>query len=199
MEKFSAILGYDRSRKSIAVSCEPRHKESLSNVIDLPTSITDSMIEGQMVNLRAIISRLIDKLTYGMTDNMQKNFGLALCIVGKLLLCSERHSFADARAISVVNQIKDGDNPISFILAKTLLGLDVVFHGGETQNSLGSPLTLQIWLMERLVMTAKLTTGNYGPSNFLSKAVIKTECQIESDWVKFLDKKSSTLIQWDCY
>ena len=50
----------------------------------------------------------------------------------------------DARAISVVNQIKDGDNPISLILAKTLLGLDAVFHGGETQIFLGSPLTLQI-------------------------------------------------------
>ena len=54
----------------------------------------------------------------------------------------------DARAISVVNQIKDDDNPVSWILAETLLGLDVVFHGGETQNFLGSPLTLQIWLME---------------------------------------------------
>ena len=47
-----------------------------------------------------------------------------------------------------MNQIKDGDNPISLTLAETLLGLDVVFHGGETQNFLGSPLTLQIWLME---------------------------------------------------
>ena len=48
----------------------------------------------------------------------------------------------DARAISVVSHIKDGDNLVSLILEKTLLGLDVVFHGGETQNLLGSPLTL---------------------------------------------------------
>ena len=54
----------------------------------------------------------------------------------------------DARAISVVSQIKDGDNPVSLILAKTLLGLDVVFHGRESQIFLGSPMTLQIWLME---------------------------------------------------
>ena len=38
----------------------------------------------------------------------------------------------DAQAISVVNQIKDGDNPVSLILAETFLGPDVVFHGGET-------------------------------------------------------------------
>ena len=85
-----------------------------------------------MVNLRAIIFQLIDKRTYGVTDNMQKNFGLALWMVGKLLLCSGRHDFVDARAISVVNQIKDGYNPVSLILAETFRGLDVVFHGGET-------------------------------------------------------------------
>ena len=130
------------------VSCDPRHKESLSNAHGLPTSITYSMIEGHMVNLHAIISRLIDKRTYGVINNMQKNFGLALCMVGKFLLCSRRRDFMDARAISVVNQIKDGDNPISLILAEILLRLDAKFHGGETQNFLGSPLTLQIWQMK---------------------------------------------------
>ena len=92
-----------------------------------------------------------------------------------------RCGFVDARTISVVNQIKDGDNPFSLILAETLLGLDAVFHDGETQNFLGSPLTLEIWLMEQLDMIAKPTTSNYEPSSFLSRAIIKTECQIESD------------------
>ena len=129
----------------------------------------------------------------------KKNFGLALCVMGKLLLCSGRRGFMDARAISVVNQIKDGNNPVSLILAETLLGLDAVFYGWEPQDFFGSPLTLQIWLMERLDMIAKPTTGNYRPNGFLSSVVIKTECQTETDWVRFLDKKSSTSIQWDCY
>ena len=59
--------------------------------------------------------------------------------MGELLLCSGRHGFVDAQAISVVNQIKDCDILVSLILVETLLGLDVVFHGGETQNFLGSP------------------------------------------------------------
>ena len=70
IEEFSTILGYDPSKKSVTVSCDPRHKESLFDTLSLPTSITDSMIEGYMVNLRAIISRLIDKRTYGVTNNM---------------------------------------------------------------------------------------------------------------------------------
>ena len=56
IEEFFAILGYDPSKKFVAVSCDPRHKESLFDALSLPTSITNSMIEGHMVNLRAIIS-----------------------------------------------------------------------------------------------------------------------------------------------
>ena len=70
IEEFSAILGYDLGKKSVVVSCDPKHKESLSDALGLPTSITNSMIEGQLVNLRAIISWLIDKCTYGVTENM---------------------------------------------------------------------------------------------------------------------------------
>ena len=40
-----------------------------------------------------------------------------------------------------MSQIKDGDNLVSLILAKTLLRLDAVFHAGESQNFLRSPLT----------------------------------------------------------
>ena len=106
------------------------------------------MVEAHMVTLRAIVSRLINKRTYGVTDNMPKFFGLALCFMGEFLLCSRRHGFMDAQAISFMSQIKDCDNPVSLILAETLLGLDSVFHGGESQNFLRSSLTLQIWLME---------------------------------------------------
>ena len=157
------------------------------------------MIKGHMVNLRAVLSRLINKRTHGVTDNMQMNFGLALCFMGKRLLCFGRLSFADAQAIGFVSQIKDGDNPASLIFAETLLGLHSVFHGGESQNFLGSPLTLQIWLMERLDVIATPTVANYGPSNFLSRTVLKTECQIESNWMKFMNKKFSVLIRWNCY
>ena len=56
IEEFSAILGYDPSKKYVVVSCDPRHKESLSDALGLPISIIDSMIEGHMMNFRTIIS-----------------------------------------------------------------------------------------------------------------------------------------------
>ena len=89
IEEFFAILSYDPSKKSIAVSCDPKHKESLSDAFGLPTSFIDSMIKGHMVNLRAIISWLIEKRTNGVTNNMQKKFGLALCFVGELFFAFE--------------------------------------------------------------------------------------------------------------
>ena len=93
------------TKKSIAVSCNPTHREILSDALGLPTSITGSMIEGHMVNLHVVLSRMINKRTYGVTNNMHKIFDLALCFVGELLLCSRRPGFADARAISVVSPI----------------------------------------------------------------------------------------------
>ena len=71
IEEFSAILGYDLSKKFVAISCDPKHRESLSNALGIPTLITSSMIEGHMVNLRAVLSSLINKRTHGLTDNMQ--------------------------------------------------------------------------------------------------------------------------------
>ena len=83
IEEFFAILGYDPSKKPVAVSCDPRHKESLSDALGLPTSITDSIIEGHMVNFHAIISRPIDKRTYGVIDNMQKKLRFGFMHAGK--------------------------------------------------------------------------------------------------------------------
>ena len=48
-------------------------------------------------------------------------------------------------------------------------------------------------------MIAMPTVVDYGPSNFLNRTVLKTEYQTESDWVKFLNKKSSVSIGWNCY
>ena len=79
-----------------------------------------------MMHLHVILSRLINKQTYGVIDNMQKFFGLALCFMGEFLLCFGKHGFMDARTINVLSQIKDGNNPVSLILAETLLGLDSV-------------------------------------------------------------------------
>ena len=83
IEEFSAILGYDPSKKFVAVSYDPRHGESLSNALGLPTSITSSMVEGHMVNLCAILSRLINKRTYAVTDNTHKFFWLGFILCGK--------------------------------------------------------------------------------------------------------------------
>ncbi|KAL0004593.1 hypothetical protein SO802_012154 [Lithocarpus litseifolius] len=45
IEEFSTILGYDPNIKSVAVSCDPRHREILSDALGLPTLVTGSMIE----------------------------------------------------------------------------------------------------------------------------------------------------------
>ena len=70
IEEFSAILGYDPGKKFVAISFGPKQQEILFDALRLSTSITSSMIEGHMVNLHAIVTRLIDKCTKGVSDNM---------------------------------------------------------------------------------------------------------------------------------
>ena len=120
IEGFSAILGYDLGKKFVTISCDLKHREILSDALGLPTSITSSMIVGHMVNLHAVVSRIINKRTHVVSDNMQKNFGLALCFMGEFLLCLGRPGFVDARAIGIGSQVKDGDNLASLILVETL-------------------------------------------------------------------------------
>ena len=45
IEVFSAILGYDLGKKFVAVSCDPKHREILSDALGLSISITSSIIE----------------------------------------------------------------------------------------------------------------------------------------------------------
>ena len=45
IEEFSAILGYDLGKKFVAVSCDPKHREILSDALGLSISITSSIIE----------------------------------------------------------------------------------------------------------------------------------------------------------
>jgi len=102
----------------VAVSCDPKRKEILSDALGLLISITSSKIEGHMVNFHVIATRFIHRCTYGISDNMQKNFAFSLCFMGEFLLCSGRPGFVDAQAIGIVDQIKDGDNPASLIWQK---------------------------------------------------------------------------------
>ena len=48
--------------------------------------------------------------------------------------------------------------------------------------------------MERLGLIAMPIIADCGPGNFLNSTVLKIECQTESNWVKFLNKKSSVLM-----
>ena len=70
IKEFSAILGYEPSKKSVAISYDPKHREILFDALGLSTLVTSCMIEGHMVNLHAVVTRLIDKRTHGLFDNM---------------------------------------------------------------------------------------------------------------------------------
>ena len=64
------------AKKFVAVFYDPKHEEILFDALGLSVSITSSMIEGHMVNLHTVITRLIHRHTHVMFDNMQNCWGL---------------------------------------------------------------------------------------------------------------------------
>lgn len=53
--------------------------------------------------------------------------------------------------MGIIKQMKDGDGDglVPLILVETILGLDPIYLE-ESHQFRGSPLNLQIWLMERM-------------------------------------------------
>ena len=96
IKEFFAILGYEFGKNFVVVSCDPKQREILSDTLGISTSITSSIIKGHMVNLHVVVTRLIDKCTHGLSNNMQNFFGLALCFMREFLHCSGRPGFVDA-------------------------------------------------------------------------------------------------------
>ena len=53
----------------------------------------------------------------------------------------------DVRLVHVINQLRDGHNPMMIVLADTLDGLDAL-AAGYGAKIIGSPLLLHMWICE---------------------------------------------------
>ena len=83
--EFSTIMDYEFGKKYIAVSCDPKHRGILFDALGLSTSVTSSMIEGHMVNLHVVVTRIIDRRTHGLFNNMQKKIWFSSLLHGRVL------------------------------------------------------------------------------------------------------------------
>ncbi|GMY38586.1 hypothetical protein FCV25MIE_33830 [Fagus crenata] len=96
-----------------------------------------------------------------------------------------------------IPQLLQGKSIVPIILAETLNGLDAVVRG-ETSILLGSPLVLQLWLMDRLALVAPPTVAIYKPKHYKTRSLTRPDLQSEKDFLVELCRRTGKHIRWSC-
>ncbi|GMP98804.1 hypothetical protein CsSME_00046546 [Camellia sinensis var. sinensis] len=113
------------------------HVQTLGRMCGLTMYDARSLICDGMLDILSLIHRFSDTGDHG--DHYWQGFRRhALCFGG-----------SSVQLIEVALGLKEGKSCIAMTLAETLMGLDA-FYRRETTRFAGSPLLLQVWLMDKL-------------------------------------------------
>ncbi|KAL7264449.1 hypothetical protein ACSBR1_002406 [Camellia fascicularis] len=125
------------------------HAQVLGRMCGLTMHDARSLICDGMLDVPSLICRVSDAGDRG--DRHLQGFrrhALCLCMLSHFLFVSGSGG-SSVRLIEVAQGLKEGKSCIVMILAETLMGLDA-FYSRETTRFAGSPLLLQVWLMDKL-------------------------------------------------
>lgn len=100
------------------------------------------MIFGDHIHLPQVLNLLL----FPGHDTSSRQNAVILCLVARYLICSNLR-MGDVCLVHVINQLRDGHNPMMIVLAETSDGLDAL-AAGHGANSRGSPLLLHMWICE---------------------------------------------------
>ncbi|GMP69439.1 hypothetical protein CsSME_00028702 [Camellia sinensis var. sinensis] len=148
IEEFQAFL---ESRRDEELIPWPRfgHIQALGQMCGLTLHEARSLAHNGELDIPSLIYRFSetgdqgDLLWWGFRQH-----ALCLCMLAHFFL-ARSFGRSSIRFIEVAQGLKEGKSCTSLALAKTLMGLDA-FHWRETTKFVGSPLLLQIWLMDKL-------------------------------------------------
>ena len=199
IEEFSAILGCEPRAAPIVPPCHQRHRVTISQVLGLPLDAIPPFIQDNYwVDMRRLIERFRHAAVANVDQSFEKLSALAFCLIGEFLLCSRRPGFADARIFDLLDDVKKKRSLIPMVLAETFHGLDALSRG-DTNIFQGSPLLLQVWLMDHMGILSLPTVATYGPADYVGRKLQLFGCQTEKEWTYFLSKKDGQNIRWNCH
>ncbi|KAL7214355.1 hypothetical protein ACSBR1_026713 [Camellia fascicularis] len=98
------------------------------------------------------------------------------------------------RLIEVTQGLKEGKCCIGLALVETLMDLDA-FHRGETTHFTGSPLLLQVWLMDKLRVVGPCPEYLARAYFFLQRLI---DFPLEGLWCDWMCSRSTADRSWRC-
>ncbi|KAF5931961.1 hypothetical protein HYC85_028132 [Camellia sinensis] len=122
-----------------------------------------------------------------------RQHALCLCLLSHFLLSPGFGGFS-IRLIEVAQGLKEGKGCIAMTLAETLIGLDSIYRR-ETTRFAGSPLLLQVWLMDKLQVVDSCPAYSARGYFFRQRLV---DAPDEKWWLDWMCNLSADRIVWRC-
>nr|POE60735.1 hypothetical protein CFP56_53396 [Quercus suber] len=159
VEEFTAILGCDIDAPPTVPSCEPKYQTRLSSLMRIPLKEVVPLLDGQWVDVQKIIDKFMPM---------------------EFLLFTGDHGFPNVRVADIAHEAANEKNIVPIVLAETFHGLDALSNQ-ETVLFHGSPLLLQIWLMDHLSLVLPPTMSPYGLEHYRGCSLKRTGYVTEQD------------------
>ncbi|XP_056699035.1 uncharacterized protein [Spinacia oleracea] len=184
LDEFAAILGYPTNATPATPGTIEEGKTTIGAFLGLDANILAEIVEGDEVNLANLVKHHF-RPSKNMTEQKLNIRALVFCLLNHYLLSNNNGEFGDIRLIPLISQMESCYSIMPLVVAETLLSADELKKDAKSEHFKGSPLLLQIWLMERL----RLLEIPADPKHYRPIALGNRKClhrgQDEAEWASF--------------
>jgi len=148
--EFGAIGGWSRTIDPVDIPLAMNFRSRFKNTMLLSDTEMDDLLVDGRIQMVKFAQKYSNPLNNHITPLIRRR-ALCFCLVQRYLFegMLGKSALGDMRLMSLVEQVEGGRTCAHIVLAETIYGLDLKKWGRE-RAFLGSPIMLQVWLMEHL-------------------------------------------------
>ena len=195
MEEFCALYGVSPVGPFILPTPRPSFLTSFSNFLGIHQQYASMFVKDHMVDLMKLATSF---LAYDSKGILKFTFpikhALAFCLIGRFLI-STGTPHVPIQICELIPFLAKGHNLIPMVLAETLNSLDKVHEDPKIPLG-GSPILLQMWLLERLKFLSPTVITPYKPQHYgLRRIELPGKFSLR-DWLGYFQTLSWRNIKW---
>ena len=170
MEEFCALYGVSPAGPFILPTPRSSYLTSFSNFFGISQQEVSILVKDHMVNLMEIATSFLAHDSKGnLNFNLTTQRALAFCLIGRFLI-STGTLYVPIQICELIPFLLEHNNLIPMVLAETFNSLDKVHDNPQVPLG-GSPILLQMWLLEKLNFLSPTTINPYKPQHYCCRRV----------------------------
>ncbi len=195
MEEFCALYGVSPAGPFILPTPRSSYLTSFSNFLGISQQEVSILVKDHMVNLMEIATSFLAHDSKGnLNFNLTTQRALAFCLIGRFLI-STGTLYVPIQICELIPFLLEHNNLIPMVLAETLNSLDKV-HDNPQAPLGGSPILLQMWLLEKLNFLSPTTINPYKPQHYCCRRVELPGQFSLREWLGYFQTLSWRNIKW---